>query len=82
MPLAIVKKQVKDLPLEVTLDDSMGMVQGMNLSAFDRLVIGARISKTGQALPQPGDLQGLTQPVAIENGGSYSVEIAEAVKPK
>lgn len=80
MPLAIVRKQVKDLPVTVTLDDSMAMVQGMNLSAFDQLVIGARISKTGQALPKPGDLQGLTKPTAIENGGSYSVEIGEEVK--
>ncbi len=80
MPLAIVRKKVKDLPTEVTLDDSMSMVQGMNLSAFDRLVIGARISKTGQALPKPGDLQGLTQPTAIENGASYAVEIGEEVK--
>ena len=80
MPLAIVKKQVKDLPLEVTLDDSMGMVQGMNLSAFDRVVIGARISKSGQAMPQSGDLQGLTKPTEIQNGGAYAVEIGEVVK--
>jgi cytochrome c-type biogenesis protein CcmH len=58
----------------------MSMVQGMNLSAFDQLVIGARISKTGQALPKPGDLQGLTKPTAIENGGSYAVEIGDEVK--
>ena len=74
------RKKVKDLPVEVTLDDSMSMVQGMNLSAFDKLVIGARISKTGQALPRPGDLQGLSQPTEIESGGSYSVEIGEEVK--
>ncbi len=80
MPLAIVRKKVKDLPTEVTLDDSMGMVQGMNLSAFDQLVIGARISKTGQALPKPGDLQGLTKPMAIQNGSSYAVEITEELK--
>ncbi len=80
MPLAIVKKKVKDLPVEVTLDDSMSMMQGMNLSAFDKLVIGARISKTGQAMPQPGDLQGLTQPTEIENGGAYAVDIGEEVK--
>ncbi|PZN76912.1 MAG: c-type cytochrome biogenesis protein CcmI [Candidatus Methylumidiphilus alinenensis] len=80
MPLAIVKKRAKDLPTEVTLDDSMSMVQGMNLSAFDKLVIGARVSKAGQALPQPGDLQGLTKPLEIENGGSYAVEIGEEVK--
>lgn len=80
MPLAIVRKQVKDLPAEVTLDDSMSMMQGMSLSSFDQLVIGARISKTGQALPRPGDLQGLTPPVEVENGGSYAVEIGEEVK--
>jgi len=80
MPLAIARKQVKDLPVEVTLDDSMSMVQGMNLSAFDQLVIGARISKSGQALPKPGDLQGLSKPTAVENGGTYSVEIVEEVK--
>jgi cytochrome c-type biogenesis protein CcmH len=80
MPLAIVRKKVRELPLEVTLDDSMSMMQGMNLSAFDQLVIGARISKTGQALPQPGDLQGLTAPTEIENGKAYAVEIKEEVK--
>ena len=80
MPLAIVKMKVKDLPIEVTLDDSMGMVQGMNLSAFDRVVIGARISKSGQAMPQSGDLQGLTKPTEIQNGGAYAVEIGEEVK--
>lgn len=80
MPLAIVRKKVKELPTEVTLDDSMSMMQGMNLSSFDQLVIGARISKTGQALPKPGDLQGLTQPVAVENGGAYAVEIGEEIK--
>jgi cytochrome c-type biogenesis protein CcmH len=80
MPLAIVRKKVKDLPVEVTLDDSMAMVQGMNLSAFDQLIIGARISKTGQALPKPGDLQGLTKPTAIQNSGRYAVEISEELK--
>jgi cytochrome c-type biogenesis protein CcmH len=80
MPLAIVRKKVKDLPVEVTLDDSMSMVEGMNLSAFDQLVIGARVSKSGQAMPQPGDLQGLTRPLAAENEGVYAVEIGEVVK--
>jgi cytochrome c-type biogenesis protein CcmH len=80
MPLAIVRKQVKDLPIEVTLDDSMAMVQGMNLSAFDRLVIGARVSKSGTAMPSPGDLQGMTEPTAAENGATYSVQIGQEVR--
>lgn len=80
MPLAIVRKQVKDLPAEVTLDDSMAMAQGMNLSAFDRLVIGARISKTGNAMPSPGDLQGMTEPTAAENGKTYAVRIGQELR--
>ena len=80
MPLAIVRKQVKDLPVEVTLDDSMSMVQGMNLSAFDQLVIGARVSKSGNAMPSPGDLQGMTEPTAAENGKAYAVQIEQEVR--
>ncbi|MGZ8246005.1 c-type cytochrome biogenesis protein CcmI, partial [Methylomagnum sp.] len=62
MPLAVVRKKASDLPVEVTLDDSMSMMPGMSIASFDRLIIGARISKTGRPTPTPGDLQGLTQP--------------------
>lgn len=80
MPLAIAKRQVSELPLEVNLDDTMGMVQGMNIAAFEELVIGARISKTGKALPAPGDLQGLSPPTKAESGKIYSVVIGEEVR--
>jgi cytochrome c-type biogenesis protein CcmH len=79
MPLAVVKKQVRDLPAEVVLDDSMSMMQGMNLSSFERIVIGARISKTGKPTPSPGDLQGMTQPVEPRNEGSYEVVVDRLV---
>lgn len=79
MPLAISRKKVSDLPAEITLDDGMAMAPGMNLSSFARIVIGARISKTGNAMPAPGDLQGLTQPLEAKNGENYSVEIGQIV---
>jgi len=63
MPLAIVLKQVRDLPVTVTLDDSLAMSPAMVLSRFPQVAIGARISKTGQAMPAPGDLQGMQSPV-------------------
>ena len=42
----------------------MAMAPGMNLSAHARVVITARVSKSGTATPQPGDLQGASAPVA------------------
>ncbi|MDF9390942.1 MULTISPECIES: c-type cytochrome biogenesis protein CcmI [Methylococcus] len=79
MPLAISRKKVSDLPAEITLNDGMAMAPGMKLSSFPRIVIGARISKTGNAMPSPGDLQGLTSPLEAQDGGSYSVEIGQVV---
>ena len=65
MPLAILRKRASDLPAEFTLDDSMAMSPEMKLSAFPRVVIGARVSKTANAAPSPGDLQGLSAPVKV-----------------
>ncbi|MBE9567989.1 MAG: c-type cytochrome biogenesis protein CcmI [Proteobacteria bacterium] len=58
MPLAAQRIKLADLPATVTLDDSMAMVEGMNLSAFAQLVISARVTKTGSAIAQSGDFIG------------------------
>jgi cytochrome c-type biogenesis protein CcmH len=62
-PLAVLRKQVKDLPLNFTLDDSMSMMPDAKLSNFPLVIIGARISKTGNATPGTGDLEGASEPV-------------------
>jgi cytochrome c-type biogenesis protein CcmH len=56
MPLAVKRLTVSDLPTEVTLSDTDAMMPAMKLSAFDLVVVGARISKTGNPVAQPGDL--------------------------
>jgi cytochrome c-type biogenesis protein CcmH len=81
MPLAILRKQVKDLPIEFRLDDAMAMQPSMKLSSFPKVVVGARVSKRGDAVPQPGDLQGVTEPVAIGSSG-LKVEISQVVGAK
>lgn len=80
MPLAILRKQVRDLPLKFTLDDSLAMSPAARLSSASRVVVGARISKLGQAVAQPGDLQGLSAPTGTTAQG-LKIEISEVVGP-
>lgn len=58
MPLAAKRMTLADLPVEVVLDDSMAMVEGMNLSAFEQLEVSARVSTSGSAIAQSGDYIG------------------------
>jgi len=58
MPLAAARLTLGALPATVTLDDSMAMVEGMNLSAFDQLVVSSRVTRTGSAIAQSGDYIG------------------------
>jgi cytochrome c-type biogenesis protein CcmH len=63
MPLAILRRNAT-LPFEFVLDDSMAMSASQRLSSAERVVVGARISRSGQATPQPGDLFGQSEPVS------------------
>jgi cytochrome c-type biogenesis protein CcmH len=63
MPLAVVRKQARDLPLTFTLDDTHAMTPEMTLSKHEQVVILARVSKKPGATAQPGDFEGLSTPV-------------------
>jgi cytochrome c-type biogenesis protein CcmH len=79
MPLAILKRKASELPLTFSLDDSSAMSPEMKLSKFPTVVIGARISRSGDAMPQSGDLIGQIGPVAT--GSGKLVLVIDAVQP-
>jgi cytochrome c-type biogenesis protein CcmH len=64
MPLAIVRKNVSDLPATVQLDDSTAMSPATALSGFEEVAIEARVSKSGQAMSRSGDLSGRVAPIS------------------
>jgi cytochrome c-type biogenesis protein CcmH len=80
MPLAIIRKQVKDLPLSFVLDDSLAMSPAARLSGASKVIVTARVSKSGNAMPQPGDLVGQSAPIAVGTT-NLALEIHETVKP-
>ena len=79
MPLAILKRKASELPITFTLDDSTAMSDDLKLSKFELVVVGARVSKSGNALPQSGDLVGQSAPVKA--GGGKLTLVIDAVQP-
>ena len=78
MPLAIVRAQVKDLPTTIVLEDGQGMGTGMTLSSAPEIIVIARVSKSGMANAQNGDLEGMSAPVK-KGTKSISISIANVV---
>jgi cytochrome c-type biogenesis protein CcmH len=79
VPLALLRRQVKDLPFEFSLDDSMAMMPDFTMSKYAPVIVGARISHSGDAIAAPGDLQGFSKAVPVGATG-INVIIGEVVK--
>jgi cytochrome c-type biogenesis protein CcmH len=73
MPLAMARLTAADLPASVSLDDASAMMPAMKLSNFEEVMVMARVSRSGNAMTQSGDLLGSTGPIAV--GASPSVEV-------
>ena len=78
MPLAVMRAHVQDLPMDFRLDESMAMMPGMSIASFPELIVGARISKSGNAIPASGDLQGTVTGVKAGASG-LQIEISSVV---
>jgi len=79
MPLAVARLQLADLPATVSLDDSMAMVPTVKLSGFNDVIVGARISLTGNPIAQPGDWYAETADVDLSAVRDLAVEINQQV---
>ena len=80
MPLAVQRLKVADLPATLSLDDSMAVIPTLRLSGYPEVLVGARISKSGQATPSAGDLEGEAGPVKASGGAAVALAI-DRVRP-
>ena len=80
MPLAVERLRVSELPTMVTLSDAQAMAQGMRLSSFNPVSVVARVSKSGQPLPQTGDWQVVSEPVANNHDAVLKLVIDQLVE--
>lgn len=78
-PVAVLQRSASELPLDFRLDESTATNPALRLSASTLLVVGARISRPGQATPQPLDWQGRAEPVPVGTRG-VQIEIDQKLR--
>ncbi len=74
-PLAVVRKQVSDLPLNITLNDSFAMMPGRTISSASNIIVVARISFTGSPTKQPGDIEATSPSIPSNYAKPLELEI-------
>lgn len=81
MPLAAQRLTVADLPLTLTLDDRMSMVDGLYLSSVDDVMVFARLSRSGQPMASADDWQASYGPVSVRHQDDITLLIEHTVAP-
>jgi cytochrome c-type biogenesis protein CcmH len=81
MPLAIVRTTVDKLPYDFVLDDSLAMNPQMKLSQVKSVMVRARISKTGNAMPQAGDFGASVGPMTPGSPDKVQLTISQPLAP-
>lgn len=82
MPLSLSRMTVASLPVNVTLTKDMSMMPNMTIDSFDKVEVLARISKSGQAITQQGDLisQAVVVDFSVSNSADISLDINSVVE--
>lgn len=78
-PLAVLRTQPASWPVSFLLDDSLAMLPNRRLSGFDKVIVEARLSKSGQAAAQAGDLQAASDVVSTSAAQSLVLRISKVI---
>lgn len=78
-PLAVKRLSAADLPARVILSDDDSMAQGLSLSTFPNVTISARVSQSGNAIASPGDIQGTTNALPVEQTDQVEIVIDQVI---
>ncbi len=79
VPVALARHRASELPIAVRLDDSMAMLPQLKLSNFADVEVVARISKSGQAAQQSGDLIGTSGAIAVGSAEQVTITISQVI---
>ena len=78
-PLAALRVSAGQWPVKFRLDDSQAMMPGRNLSSVERVLVEARLSRSGNAIAEKGDLLAVGQVVPTRGGKPVPLKISKAV---
>jgi cytochrome c-type biogenesis protein CcmH len=78
-PLAVVRTRVSELPFEIVLNDSDAMIPGKTISSAPNVIVGARISISGNPDRQPGDYEKLSDPIPSNTNQTVELTITDKI---
>ena len=78
-PVAVARTVVGALPTTLVLDESNAMVPSMTLASMDRVLVAARVARSGTASRTSGDVEGVSGPVAVADPAPVRIVISRIV---
>jgi len=81
-PLAVKRLTVSDLPIQIKLSDNDAMIEQFKLSLFEEVIISARISKSGNPIPQVGDIESAVITTKNTNTSNLKLIISNVVEKR
>ena len=78
-PAAVARTTVAALPATIVLDASNAMVPSHSLASIERAVVTARVARSGTATRTSGDVEGVSEPVAVTGAAPVRVVLSRIV---